>query len=77
MKYARNNGTAGAASEFGALAVTTMNFPSGPQPVCLHSVGAINDGKHHGEFCALFIRAARKLGWRQDRRCKIGWRLAD
>lgn len=64
---------AGASCELGALAVIALPLSG---IVVLRATREIAEYKNREIWNALVARAAAKLGYKKDRRCKTKWRLA-
>jgi len=62
-----------AAASNGAAAVLVGEFGGGLVLV-RYAPQAVGRPEHRAEFVALVERAAFKLGWKRDRRCRTGYR---
>ena len=54
-----------------AVAVTEL---CGCLALAKYAPSGIGHPERRAEFNTLFARAAAKLGWKRDRRCREGWR---
>jgi hypothetical protein len=63
-----------AAASNGAQALAVIETRTGQLYLNRYAPSSFGNSEHAAEFKALFTRAASKLGWKPDRRCKCGWR---
>jgi len=45
--------------------------------VLIRNTKAIGEWSNRDELRNAFSKAAKKLGWKSDKRCKYGWRKVD